>query len=188
VYRIRQLAAKYGLTRTSLLHYDAIGLLSPSARTEAGYRLYGEEDEKRLQDILLFRSMGISLDGIKKLLEHNSESRLANALMIRLNELNREIGELRRQQENIIGLFKEVTIFERVLSHGNQDQIGRILLNGIRPLEWHERFESISPDLHQEFLKLLDLVPEGIKESVRTSLSSLPEEERNRLNKIIFKK
>jgi MerR family transcriptional regulator, thiopeptide resistance regulator len=187
MYHIRQLAAKYGLTRTSLLHYDAIGLLSPLTRTEAGYRLYSEEDEKRLQNILLFRSMGISLDGIKKLLGHN-ESRLANALMIRLNELNQEIGNLRHQQENIINLFKEVTAFEQVLGLGNQDQIGRTLLNGIQPLEWHEKFESMSPDLHREFLKLLDLVPDSIKESIRTSLSSLPEEERNRLDKIIFRK
>jgi DNA-binding transcriptional MerR regulator len=187
MYRIRQLAAKHGLTRTSLLHYDAIGLLSPSARTEAGYRLYSEEDEKKLQSILLFRSMGISLDRIKKLLEHN-ESKLANALMIRLNELNQEIGELRQQQKNIIDLFKEVTTLERVLSHGNPDQMSRILLNGIQPLEWHEKFESMSPDLHREFLRLLDSVPDRIRESIETCLDSLPEEERNRLNKIISKK
>ena len=65
MYLIRQLAAKYKLTRTSLLHYDAIGLLSPSGRTEAGYRLYSEDDETKLQSILLFRSMGISLGNIR---------------------------------------------------------------------------------------------------------------------------
>ena len=187
MYLIRQLAAKHGLTRTSLLHYDAVGLLSPSARTDAGYRLYSEEDEKKLQSILLFRSMGISLDSIKRLLEHD-ESKLANALMIRLNELNREIGELRQQQENIINLFKEIATFEQVLSHEDGDQIVRILLSGVRPLEWHEKFESMSPNLHREFLKLLDLVPDKIRESIRTSLGSLPEEDRDRLSKIMFKK
>jgi MerR family transcriptional regulator, thiopeptide resistance regulator len=184
MYRIRQLAAKYGLTRTSLLHYDSIGLLAPSTRSEAGYRLYSEEDEKRLQNILLFRSMGISLDSIRNLLEHK-ESNLANALMVRLSELNRKIEELRRQQKNIIDLFKDVTIFERILTDGDRDRIGEVLLGGIRPLEWHEMFESMSPDLHREFLALMDLVPPGLKESIRAFLSSLPVGDRQKLEKII---
>lgn len=184
MYLIRQLAAKYNLTRTALLHYDAIGLLSPSTRTEAGYRLYNEEDEKRLQSILLFRSMGISLDSIRQLLE-NDGSRLANALLIRLDELNQEIGELKKRQRNIINLFKEVKTLEEFLSH---DQKSHILFNGIHPVEWHEQFEAISPNLHREFLEVLDLIPERMKESIQAALDSLPEEERNRLNKIIYKK
>lgn len=187
MYLIRQLAAKYNLTRTTLLHYDAIGLLSPSTRTEAGYRLYSEEDEKRLQNILLFRSMGISLDSIRQLLE-NDKSRLANALLIRLDELNREIGELKNRQRNIINLFKEVKTLEEFISHESHDHKSHILFNGIHPLEWHEQFEAMSPNLHKEFLKVLDLIPKSMKESIQASLNSLPEEERNRLNKIIQKK
>ena len=186
MYLIRQLAAKYKLTRTSLLHYDAIGLLSPSGRTEAGYRLYSEDDEKKLQNILLFRSMGISLGNIRLLLEYN-KSKLANALLIRLNELNQEIEGLKQRQKNIINLLKEVKTYDQMLSK-NQDQIAQILFNGIKPLEWHERFEAISPDLHQEFLKITDSIPESIKESIQTYLNSLPEDELNRLNKIISKK
>ena len=187
MYLIRQLAAKYKLTRTSLLHYDAIGLLSPSGRTEAGYRLYSEDDEKKLQSIVIFRSMGISLDNIRLLLDYN-KSTLANALLIRLNELNQEIEELKQRQKNIINLLKEVKTFDQVLSGKNQDQIAQILFNGIKPLEWHERFEAISPDLHQEFLKIADSIPESIKESIQTYLHSLPEDELNRLNRIISRK
>lgn len=186
MYLIRQLAAKYNLTRTALLHYDAIGLLSPSTRTEAGYRLYSEEDEKRLQNILLFRSMGISLDRIRQLLGGDG-SRLANALLIRLDELNQEIGELKNRQRNIINLFREVKTLEEFLSHGSWDNKSHILFNGIHPVEWHEQFEAISPNLHEEFLKVLDLIPERMKESIQAALKSLPEEERNRLNKIIHK-
>ena len=172
MYLIRQLAAKFNLTRTSLLHYDAIGILSPSARTEAGYRLYSDEDEKRLQKILLYRSMGISLENIKNLLG-NDESRLANALLIRLDELNQEIGELKRRQRNIINLFMEVKTLEQFLSHGSQDQIVQILLKDIQPLEWHEHFEAISPNLHKEFLEILDLIPESMKETIQASLNSI---------------
>jgi MerR family transcriptional regulator, thiopeptide resistance regulator len=184
MYLIRQLAAKYGITRTSLLHYDAIGLLSPSARTKAGYRMYSEEDDRKLQNILLFRSMGISLEHIKQLLVVD-ESGLANALMKRLDELNREIGELRQRQRNIISLLKDAKIVDRLLSRGNAEQIGEVVLSGIHPLSWHEQFEAISPVLHKEFLAMLDTIPESAKESLMASLDALPEEERRRLVNII---
>ncbi len=187
MYLIRQLAAKYDLTRTALLHYDAIGLLSPSARTEAGYRLYSEEDEKRLQSILLFRSMGIPLENIKQLLE-TDKSRLANALLIRLEELNREIEELKQRQRNIINLFKDIKAIEECLGDGKDDLANRILFNDIDPLKWHEQFEAASPHLHREFLKIVDLIPEEVKESIQASLKSLPKKERSRLDKLIHKK
>ncbi len=187
MYLIRQLASKYNLTRSSLLHYDAIGLLSPSVRTEAGYRLYSEKDEKKLQNILLFRSMGISLENIRQLLEYD-DPRLANSLMIRLNELNQEIGELKQRQKNIIDLFKKLNIFEDFVKNENKSQLSRILLKGIKPLEWHEQFEKISPNLHKEFLKMLDLVPENMKKTMQAYVNSLPKAKRSRLYKLIFKK
>ena len=186
MYLIRQLAAKYNLTRTALLHYDSIGLLTPSARTEAGYRLYSEEDEKKLHRILLFRSMGIPLDKIKRLIEKD-ESRIAGALMNRLNELNREIGELKKQQKNIINLLKEVKILEEFLNKENHDYKNFPLLNGIDPSEWHKQFEAMSPELHKEFLEILRSIPENIKESLQKALNSLPKEERKELNRIFGK-
>src|SRR6266545_8217833 len=50
--RIGELAGRTGLTVRALHHYDRIGLLSPSRRTEAGYRLYGEADVRRLYAIV----------------------------------------------------------------------------------------------------------------------------------------
>ncbi len=54
-YTVRQLARLTGVTVRTLHHYDQIGLLRPGARTAAGYRLYGQQDLLRLQQILLFR-------------------------------------------------------------------------------------------------------------------------------------
>lgn len=187
MYLIRQLAAKYNLTRTSLLHYDAIGLLCPSARTEAGYRLYSEEDESRLKRILLFRSMGIPLDSIKLLLE-TDKSRLGNALLLRLNELNEEIEELKQRQRNIINLFKDIRAIEEYLGDGMDGLANQILFKDIDRLEWHEQFAAASPVLHEEFLKVLDAVPEKVRKSIRASLKSLPKDERNRLDRLIRKK
>ncbi|MYB83455.1 MAG: MerR family DNA-binding transcriptional regulator, partial [Chloroflexi bacterium] len=40
-YRIGELAARVGVSVRTLHHYDRLGLVQPSARSEAGYRLYG---------------------------------------------------------------------------------------------------------------------------------------------------
>ena len=48
----------FGVTVRTLHHYDEIGLLVPSDRTRAGYRLYTDDDLERLQQILLFRQCG----------------------------------------------------------------------------------------------------------------------------------
>lgn len=57
-----------GVSVRALHHYDEIGLLVPSARTEAGYRLYSCDDLDRLQEILLFRELEIPLEDIAVLL------------------------------------------------------------------------------------------------------------------------
>lgn len=58
-----------GVSVRALQYYDKIGLLSPSVRTEAGYRLYGDESLERLQQILLFRALEFSLGEIAAILE-----------------------------------------------------------------------------------------------------------------------
>ncbi len=62
--KIGELAKRTGLTVRTLHHYDAIDLLSPSARTDAGYRLYDQNDIARLHQIQAMRSFGMSLSDI----------------------------------------------------------------------------------------------------------------------------
>lgn len=66
--RIGEVAALAGVTIRTLRHYDQIGLLRPSGRTESGYRLYGELDLLRMQQILTLRYLGFSLPQISALL------------------------------------------------------------------------------------------------------------------------
>lgn len=58
------LAKRTGLTIRALHHYDSIGLLTPSARSDAGYRLYNQADIARLHQILALRQCGLSLADI----------------------------------------------------------------------------------------------------------------------------
>jgi DNA-binding transcriptional MerR regulator len=50
-WKVGELAKRTGVSVRALHHYDEIGLLSPSHRSEAGYRLYTEIDVARLQQI-----------------------------------------------------------------------------------------------------------------------------------------
>lgn len=64
-----------GISIRTLQYYDKIGLLIPSNHTEAGYRLYGEDDMKKLQQILLFRELEFPLKDIKNIMESDNFDR-----------------------------------------------------------------------------------------------------------------
>jgi DNA-binding transcriptional MerR regulator len=69
VRRIGEVAAATGLTVRTLHHYDEIGLLRPTERSDAGYRLYSDDDVRRLYRIVAFRRLGLALDEIGGLLD-----------------------------------------------------------------------------------------------------------------------
>src|SRR3954465_15372136 len=60
-----ELARRTGVTIRTLHHYDEIGLLQPSLRTEAGHRLYTAADVARLQQVLSLRQLGFSREEIR---------------------------------------------------------------------------------------------------------------------------
>ncbi|MBT9513170.1 MAG: MerR family transcriptional regulator [Acidovorax sp.] len=66
--KVGDLARRTGLTVRTLHHYDEIGLLKPSGRSEAGYRLYSQADVQRLHGIQTMRQMGLALNDIGELL------------------------------------------------------------------------------------------------------------------------
>ena len=66
---VKQVSELTGVSVRTLQYYDDIGLLSPSERTEAGYRLYEEEQLATLQEILLFRELEFLLKDIKSILD-----------------------------------------------------------------------------------------------------------------------
>lgn len=68
-YQVSEVARITGVSVRALHHYDEIGLLVPSRRTEAGYRLYSDDDLLRLQQILIGRELGMPLEEIKRSLD-----------------------------------------------------------------------------------------------------------------------
>lgn len=85
----------------TLHHYDQIGLLRPSARTDAGYRLYDDSDLARLQQIMLFRELEFPLKEIADIIDSPGFDQ-ARALQQQI-----ELLELKREHlENLIDLAK----------------------------------------------------------------------------------
>lgn len=80
-------AALAGVTVRTLHHYDEIGLVSASDRSDAGYRLYGRGEIERLQEVLFFREPGFSLEEVKGIIEDPGCSR---------------VGALARQRELLV--------------------------------------------------------------------------------------
>lgn len=81
VLTVGAVAGLAGVSVRTLHHYDEIGLVSPAARTDAGYRLYRHRDIERLQEVLFFRELGIDLGEIRRIIDepvYERESALAN--------------------------------------------------------------------------------------------------------------
>jgi DNA-binding transcriptional MerR regulator len=68
-YQVKDVARLAGVSVRALHHYDSIGLLVPGARTDGGYRLYNDADLLRLQQILIGRELGLSLEEIRRSLD-----------------------------------------------------------------------------------------------------------------------
>jgi DNA-binding transcriptional MerR regulator len=66
---VSQVATLTHLTVRALHHYDDIGLLKPSQRSAAGYRLYDADDLHRLRQVLLFRELGFGLEAVRELID-----------------------------------------------------------------------------------------------------------------------
>jgi MerR family transcriptional regulator, thiopeptide resistance regulator len=108
-WRIGQVAKATGLTVRALHHYDEIGLLVPSRRTDAGYRLYGDDDVRRLYRIVALRGMGFTLEEIGgALLRDGEDPRPAvRRHLERIDEQLRLAQQLRARLTHILDVLDD---------------------------------------------------------------------------------
>lgn len=82
---VGQTARLVGVSVRTLHHWDEIGLVSPSARSQAGYRLYGSDDVARIHQVLVYRETGMGLSDIAVVLADPSTQ--AEVHLLRQREL-----------------------------------------------------------------------------------------------------
>lgn len=159
MYRIGELARQFGLSRSALLYYDRIGLLSPSGRSGADYRLYSPGDRERLETICMYRQAGLTLEDIRILLTVEGDE-TSQVLHCRLRRLGEEIRGLQAKQRLLANML-------RIAAHGEPDPgvdkdtwVAMLRAAGMddeNMRRWHGEFERRAPEAHQAFLLSLGI-------------------------------
>jgi DNA-binding transcriptional MerR regulator len=121
-WKVGELARRTGLSVRALHHYDAIGLLSPSRRSESGYRLYVAEDVARLQQIKSLRQLGFSLEEIRALLAKPDISPV-RVIELHLSRLEEQIGLQQRLLERLRMLALRLSAAEDISAAEFMDTI-----------------------------------------------------------------
>lgn len=119
MYRVNEFAEMAGVTVRALHHYDRLGLLRPG-RTGSGYRLYGERDLARLEQIVVLKFLGLPLKEIRQLLKGESAlretlRRQQHVLAEKRRQLDTAIHAIRRAEQSLVSrkdpdymLFQEI--------------------------------------------------------------------------------
>jgi MerR family transcriptional regulator, thiopeptide resistance regulator len=113
--KVGELARRTGLTVRALHHYDSIGLLHPTGRSDGGYRLYSRDDVARLHSIQTLRRMGLSLADIAQMLDGGAVTLPAI--------LARQIGALDQKIAQAQALRERLSVMQSILAGGGQPEI-----------------------------------------------------------------
>jgi DNA-binding transcriptional MerR regulator len=125
MYRISELAAQVGLSRSTLLYYEKLELIQ-GQRLENGYRVYSDRDAQRLKLIQQLHAGGLTLKECKACLDSKIERKV---LLNRLQLLDIEIGQKQQSRQLLAALLGD---------------------GGLR--QWHESIDKIAPDAHLDWL------------------------------------
>ena len=117
--QIGEVAERVGLSLRTVRYYEEVGLLSPTGRTQGGFRLYSDEDVERLRVLKGMKPLGLSLEEVRELMElfdrtADSElgpndldaaaeglERYAGVADERVEKLEQHLGEARRLRARI---------------------------------------------------------------------------------------
>lgn len=162
---ISKLAKKFGISRASILYYEREGLLSPTSRSDNGYRWYGEIEQERLETIINYRSFGIPVGEIKELIEKSESTTQNKTLRLQFNRLQQEIHSLKQQQLAIVNFLNAPDLLDETgMSKEKWTDIMRSSgMSDQDMINWHKQFEKLEPDAHQEFLESLQIDEDEIK-------------------------
>jgi len=151
--KVGDLAKRCGLSVRMLHHYDAIGLLAPSARSDSGYRLYDKTDIARLHQIQALRRFGMSLAEVGAFLA-SPEASIARVVERQLQMLAQQIeqanvlrdrllrlqGQLARGEEPELAewltTLEWMTMYDKYLSQDEQERVERLDADAQRTAKW----------------------------------------------------
>lgn len=117
-YTVKKLAHIAGVSTRTLRYYDEIGILKPARINSSGYRMYGQAEVDRLQQILFYKELGVSLDNIGEIINSPSFDRLTS-----LKEHREKLMEKRKQLDLIIAnVNKTISSIERGINMDDKEK------------------------------------------------------------------
>jgi MerR family transcriptional regulator, thiopeptide resistance regulator len=155
---VSRLAKSCQLSRSTVLYYESIGLLTRPRRSEGNYRVYSSKDLERLRQICLYRDTGLTLSDIRSLLDAPRND-AASVLRRRFAEIGTAIERMREHQRAIARLLNTDELRkDRMI---NKEKWTSIMASAGFTEEdmqrWHQEFERSAPQEHQEFLEFLHI-------------------------------
>ena len=163
---IKEMSKLTGVSARALRYYDEIGLLTPTGKSEAGYRLYDEEALSVLQQILYFRELDIPLKTIKEIIENpaldrNHVLRLQKSMLKNMPE---ELRETAVKEFGSVEAWKEHYL-DAVSSEKVQKQYAKVV-------EWYGGKEAykeavehpLSEEIRTSYKNRIDHILERISE------------------------
>ena len=157
--KVGELARRSGLTVRTLHHYDSIGLLKPSGRSDAGYRLYNRDDVARLHQVQALRRFGMALAEIGQFLAKPGTS-LPDLIARQIDSLDQQIAEAAKLREQLTALrgqllageepelaswlttLEQMTVYDKYFTKEELAQLPMVN-DPAAPKEWEALIEAV---------------------------------------------
>lgn len=181
-YTVKKLAALADVSTRTLRYYDEIGILKPARINSSGYRIYGQNEVNRLQQILFYRELEISLEDIKEIVsqpDYNSSEALKDhriKLLAKRKQIDLLLANIERTLEAAEGRLKmtdkeKFEGFKQKLVDENEDKYGREIREkyGDKVVnESNNKLLKMTDEQYQQFEKLGQEVNEILKSAMET--------------------
>ena len=189
-YTVKKLAQMAGISPRTLRYYDEIGLLMPCRINSSGYRIYGENEVDALQQILLFRELGLPLETISAILSAPGHDRLKAleahrkslaARMEQLSLLSKTVDKTIRRMKGEITMadnekfegLKESLIQENETKYGNEI---REKYGAAKSEKSNQAFRSMSAETYEDMNTLGNDIQAKLNAAVKKRESPISDE------------
>ena len=181
-YTVQKLGSLAGVSTRTLRYYDEIGILKPARINSSGYRIYGQGEVDRLQQILFYRELGISLENIKEIVtapsfdgatalkEHRKkllEKKEQLELLIANVDKTIAVTEGRMTMSNREKFegFKKKIVDENEKKHGKEirEKYGDDTVN-----KSNAKLQNMTQEQYEEVTKLAELITETLAAAYKT--------------------
>ena len=182
-YTVQKLGRIAGISPRTLRYYDEIGLLKPGRINSSGYRIYGEAEVNRLQQILFYRELGVSLDSIKNIVtapsfdgakalrEHHGKllqkREQLNQLILNVEKtISMSEGRITMSDKEKFQGFKQNLLDENEKKYGKEirEKYGENTI-----AKSNEKFMNMTEEQYNEVTKLAETIIEKLNQAIKTN-------------------